>query len=98
MAYELKTLEGFDSDLFAAIDWYVEINPKLAEQFIREIDSAFAIIATHPLSFPKAYKKTRKINLIRFPYKVIFEMRKQEIIIIALAHHKRKPKYWKGRK
>ena len=72
MAYNIRALEGFNTDLFAAIEWHLEINPKLAGQLIKEIERTFEIIATHPLSFQKVYKRTRKVNLLRFPYKIVF--------------------------
>lgn len=36
-------------------------------------------------------------HLRRFPYSVIYYIRAEELRVVALAHHRRKPGYWSGR-
>jgi hypothetical protein len=33
----------------------------------------------------------------RFPYQIVYRRRPDEIVIVAVAHVKRKPGYWKDR-
>jgi len=36
--------------------------------------------------------------LRRFPYSIIYYTKAEELRVVALAHHSRKPEYWTGRK
>jgi len=44
-----------------------------------------------------ALKETKRLILKRFPYDIIALNREDGILIIAFAHHSRKPGYWQGR-
>ncbi|MBI3461482.1 MAG: type II toxin-antitoxin system RelE/ParE family toxin [Planctomycetes bacterium] len=35
--------------------------------------------------------------LPRFPYRIIYEVRSDEIVILAIAHNRRRPGYWSRR-
>ena len=53
------------------------------------------------LKYPEAWQplsnRTRACRLRRFPYNIIYCLRAQEVLIIAVAHQHRRPEYWKGR-
>lgn len=38
---------------------------------------------------------TRRLLLTRFPYQIVYRFRQGEIIIVAIAHLRRLPGYWK---
>jgi plasmid stabilization system protein ParE len=97
MAYNIEFLPGAETDLDEVIDWYQQINAPLASDFFIKLDEALLTIRVNPQQFQKVYKTYRKFNLKRFPYKVIYRVEKQSIIVVAIAHHKRKIRYWKGR-
>jgi hypothetical protein len=44
-----------------------------------------------------ADQKTRRLLVNRFPYQAVYRVRHGEIVIVALAHLKRRPGYWKHR-
>ncbi len=54
-------------------------------------------IADHPLSYPEHIGGTRRYLLHRFPYHVVFRERGKAIEVVAVAHVKRRPGYWKSR-
>jgi len=41
--------------------------------------------------------EARRRVLRRFPYSIVFLLEPAEIVIVAVAHHKRRPGYWIGR-
>jgi toxin ParE1/3/4 len=82
---------------YAATIWYAEQNPKVAIDFVRDLDAMYARIATNPLQFPLHLRGTRKAILSRFPYSIVFRELPDVIQILAVAHAKRRPGYWKSR-
>ncbi|WP_407936397.1 hypothetical protein [Limnochorda pilosa] len=40
---------------------------------------------------------TRRVLVRGFPYQVVYHLRPDEIVIVAVAHLKRRPGYWRNR-
>ena len=80
-----------------AFDWYFRRNPGAADAFLTEIGASLAQIVSHPQLYPPYTKNTRRRVLERFPYSVIFQEKEDAILIVAVAHAKRRPGYWRAR-
>ena len=52
---------------------------------------------TRPLACVSYLYGTRRLFLDRFPYFVVFRETAKELQVIAIAHAKRRPGYWKKR-
>jgi toxin ParE2 len=55
-------------------------------------------IAEYPETWSLERGDIRKCLLHKFPYKLLYSIEKDHIIIIAVAHQHRKPEYWLGKK
>ena len=82
----------------AAYEWYAERNPSAANAFIAALDRAVSQIVESPERWPMHQHRTRKILLRRFPYSVIYRITESAIQVIAVAHGRRRPGYWKTRR
>ena len=82
----------------AAYEWYTERNPSTANAFISELDHAISQIQTSPERWTMHLHGTRKFLLRRFPYGVIYRITESAIQVIAVAHGRRRPGYWKSRR
>jgi len=80
-----------------AFEWYLKRSLQAAAAFTAEVDSALALIASSPRSWPPFEAGTRRYVLRRFPYDVIFQEIAAGVEIVAVAHHKRRPRYWRSR-
>ena len=80
-----------------AFDWYFKRSPEAAEAFLTEIGVSLAQIDAHPQLYPPYTKNTRRRVLAGFPYSVIFQEKDEIILIVAVAHAKRRPGYWRKR-
>ena len=58
---------------------------------------AIALIERMPLIWPRTWKKLRKASVLGFPFVLIYRLRQTEVEIIAVAHVRRRPGYWKDR-
>lgn len=84
-------------ELEDAFEWYLDRSPQAAEAFVRETDQAFAVIAAAPLVWPHFGAGTHRYVLRRFPYGIIYRESEVGIQVVAVAHHKRRPRYWHHR-
>lgn len=84
-------------ELEDALEWYLERSPQAAEAFLREIDRAIAVIAAAPRVWPHFELGTRRYVLQRFPYSIIYREADGSVEIVAVAHHKRRPRFWHRR-
>lgn len=84
-------------DAQAAKDWYAEHNVAIAQAFVDELDRAMGLIATRPHQFPTYTGGARRYLLHRFPYMVVFREVGDDIEVIAVAHARRRPGYWRSR-
>lgn len=60
----------------------------------REAEIAAQRILEHPLAWQIEYDPVRRFVFNRFPYKMLYIIREQNIIVIAVAHQHRAPDYW----
>ena len=77
--------------------WYETQVKGLGIQFLDELDRAIEAISDKPDTWPAYTHGTRRFLLRRFPYAVIYVNRENLAYVLALAHLKRKPGYWKKR-
>jgi len=86
-----------DEELLSATAWYVERSAAAADGFVREIEHAVARIAEAPGRYPATRYGRRRFVLISYPFDIVYRMLASEVEIIAVAHHARKPAYWRDR-
>lgn len=81
----------------AATQWYRQRSPLAADAFLVEIDRAIEKIAENPGIWPRYVASTQRFLLKRFPFSVVFRLTPNRVEVVAIAHGRRKPGYWKGR-
>jgi toxin ParE1/3/4 len=84
-------------ELEAAFDWYAERSRAAAVAFVDEVDDALQKIAAEPDRWPQHTHGTRRYLLRRFPFLVIYRVVDKRVQIIAIAHARRRPGYWRSR-
>jgi putative addiction module component (TIGR02574 family) len=84
-------------ELEAAFHWYRARDPRIAEQFLLEVDRAIERISASPEGAPKYLHATRRLVCRRFPFVIVFRARNDEILVVAVAHGRRRPDYWRRR-
>ncbi|HEY5074443.1 MAG TPA: type II toxin-antitoxin system RelE/ParE family toxin, partial [Pyrinomonadaceae bacterium] len=72
-------------------------SPLSATAFAHAVDNAVSQIAEAPTRHPLAEHGTRKFVLQRFPFNMFYRPSESEIVIVAVAHQKRRPGYWSVR-
>jgi plasmid stabilization system protein ParE len=97
VARELEYLEQAVAEAEGAARWYAERTPTAAARFSAELDVAEAAILERPEAWPPAADGNRRYLLRRFPFSVVCRVEETRILIVAVAHGRRRPNYWMHR-
>ncbi|MDA1052064.1 MAG: type II toxin-antitoxin system RelE/ParE family toxin [Planctomycetota bacterium] len=84
-------------ELEESADWYAEQSQVAARGFALSVDRALKRISSDPERYPKVDQVHRSCNLARYPFQIIFRRNESLITVIAIAHAKRRPGYWRNR-
>jgi hypothetical protein len=70
MKYKILNRPDVKSDIINAVEYYKNINPELAKQFLYRIREAKEYILLVPFGFQIKYKEVRTLLLKQFPYHI----------------------------
>jgi plasmid stabilization system protein ParE len=80
----------------AAVRWYLERSTIAAGRLIGELDRAIETITEAPGRWPLFEGETRRFALWRFPFLVVNRVSGAAIEVLAVAHGRRRPGYWRN--
>jgi plasmid stabilization system protein ParE len=84
-------------ELDDAFHYYELEHPGLGGNFKEEVKMAVLRIAEYPLAWSVERGDVRKCLLHKFPYKLLYSVEENHVLVIAVAHQHRKPDYWTDR-
>jgi len=92
-----RFLEEADEEFHDQIRYYDEQADGLGDRFIADVENVVAQICTYPMSGTPVPRNLRRRVLAVFKYNIFYIDTPDEVIIVAVAPHKRKPGYWRDR-
>jgi len=84
-------------ELDDAFEWYQHQTAGLGYEFLDEVDRVVHRIKTYPESCAELVSGLRRALVNRFPYGLIYGQDADTIVIVAVAHLHREPRYWIAR-
>jgi toxin ParE2 len=93
----VRILPAAQAEIEEAAEWYEVARRGLAAEFLREVDAGLQRVTESPNAWHPLSKRLRRYRLNRFPYGILYQARKTEILVIAVAHLHRRPEYWRHR-
>lgn len=63
-----------------------------------DVESALGLISEAPERWPLYRAGARRFVISAFPYAIVYRATDTEIQVFAVAHAKRRPFYWSGRR
>jgi toxin ParE1/3/4 len=94
----LRLLPAAEEELQAAARFYDTEQRGLGRALIQEVRRVFRFIREHPLAARVERREVRVRAIPRFPYRIYYRVRPDEILVIAIGHHRRRPGFWRDRK
>jgi plasmid stabilization system protein ParE len=82
----------------AAVFYAAKANVELGLAFVAEFERTTNLILANPMLGTIFHDTRRRYFLRRFPYSVIYQVTSEELRVVAVAHHRRRPGYWSKRK
>jgi len=94
---KLHALAAARQELDDALTYYGNIHPDLAEALFSEIIRSRNLILQFPFAWMNMGRGLRGFVVTGYPYTIVYQIRKDDIWVVAYAHHKRRPGYWRER-
>ena len=86
-------------DLREAAGFYRErAGASLSRSLLDEFERSVNALRAHPGIGAAWRANIRRLAMKRFPYWIIYAISGDEVRILAVAHHSRRPGYWRRRK
>ena len=93
----VKFLAAAKEEFSNAVSYYDSQKEGLGDEFADEVWRTISMIVAHPLAWQQLSRRTRRCLTKRFPYGVIYQVRSDSILIIAVMHLRRHPESWRER-
>ena len=98
----VRILEEAEEEAEEAARWYERRRRGLGVEFLDSLSRGLEAIEQQPQAFTRlptvgSAREVRHFVLQRFPYKIIYEVRLDEVLVLAIAHVRRRPNYWMKR-
>jgi len=90
-------LQTADNEFVEAIAYYNLQSEGLGLEFAAEVKRSLGRILQYPTAWTPLSRRTRRCRLNRFPYALIYQVRSDLILIVAVQNLHRHPDSWKSR-
>ena len=94
---EIRFLVIAEFELQDSVKYYNEQSEGLGYEFAGEVKRTLLRIIHYPEAWNPLSERTRRCRTNRFPYGIIYQIRKDEILIVAVMHLHKHPESWKSR-
>ena len=99
MRRRVHVSEASSAELYEAVRWYEAQRPGLGNELFGAVSRALELIGSSPEAGGSSTTggQTRRMLVERFPYQIVYRIRRGEIEVVAVAHLKRRPGDWRKR-
>ena len=94
---KLRFLPAAELELINEVTYYSKGRAGSAAKFEASVEAATQMAMRHPQGGAPSYKETRAFRVKGFPFSLVYRAAPDEILIVAIAPHSKKPLYWVAR-
>jgi len=91
---KVRFLPAAEIELLREIAYYSEGGRGAGLRLQVALEAAMTRIARHPLGGARSFANTRTALVRGFPLSIIYRLSSQELLIVAIAPHRKRPFYW----
>ncbi|MEP6912715.1 MAG: type II toxin-antitoxin system RelE/ParE family toxin [bacterium] len=93
----VRFLAPAQQEVDEAVAWYGKQGKDISRGFLDDLDRAVRLAKTYPSLATEIEPEIRRLLFIRYPYSLVYGIDEEMIVIVAVAHQQRKPRYWADR-
>lgn len=102
MTVEIRFVDEAVAELDDAAHWYEEQRDGLGLTFLAAIDRGVESVRRWPragslVEIIPGDLEVRQVPVPRFPYFIAYLLTEDFIVVLAVAHERRRPRYWSDR-
>jgi plasmid stabilization system protein ParE len=86
-----------DEEFREAIRYYQKEAQGVGLKFLEEVRRGVTFITENPFAAVAVGSGIRRKVLNHFPYSLLYAVESELVVIVAVAHQKRRPGYWRSR-
>lgn len=86
-----------DKEVDEIVVYYDDIEDTLGDEFFSELQNAITRVVQFPDAWQKVWPSARRCLFNRFPYGLVYQIRPDGILIVAVMNLHREPNYWVDR-
>jgi plasmid stabilization system protein ParE len=94
----VRFLEEAQDEFLEQVSYYEQHQKGLGDRFRESVEAATALASAHPRLGSPWKLRTRRVFSKGFPFSVVYRIEASELVVFAIAHFKRRPTYWRGRR
>jgi len=87
-----------EQELDAAAEYYEGLQEDLGQRLLDEVEGVCALIAEYPVIGRRVDQLHRSVPLRRFPFVLFYRTQGSHLQVVAVAHKRKRPGYWRVRK
>jgi plasmid stabilization system protein ParE len=92
-----EILAAAEADLADAVAYYNDQSEGLGYELAAEVKQTLARIVQFPDAWHPLSPRTRRSRTKRFPYGVVYQVRSDLVLVVAIMHLRQHPDSWKQR-
>jgi plasmid stabilization system protein ParE len=84
-------------DVESTYECYAARDASAADGFREELRQAVDAVTANPHAWPRYGSRVRHYVFPRYPFSLVYLVRGDDIQVVAVAHGRRRPGYWRSR-
>ncbi len=90
----VRFLPAAEAELLHEVEYYSNARVGTGIRFQAAVEAAVERAARHPLGGAPSPKSTRSALVKGFPFSIVYRASDVELLVVAVAPHRRRPGYW----
>jgi toxin ParE1/3/4 len=90
----VRFLPDAEGELLHEVDYYSNAGSGLGIRFQAAVEASLERAAHHPYGGAPSANGTRNVLVKSFPFSVVYRAGQGELLVVAIAPHRRRPYYW----